>query len=78
MPLIRLEDGSHVAFNKNQPQAFLPVGNRTGFPTVRQNVCQSEDALAFLNSLGLSAPDPVDDVIAQCASKIRSGSTRHP
>ena len=69
MPLIRLEDGSHVAFNKNQPQAFLPVGDRTDFPTVRKNVCQSEDALAFLKSLGLSAPDPVDDVIANVLPK---------
>ena len=69
MPLIRLEDGSHVAFNKNQPQAFLPVGDRTDFPTVRKNVCQSEDALAFLKSLGLSAPDPVDDVIANMLPK---------
>lgn len=69
MPLIRLEDGSHITFNKNQPQAFLPVGDRTDFPTVRQNVCQSEDALAFLKSLGLSAPDPVDDVIANVLPK---------
>lgn len=69
MPLIRLEDGSHVAFNKNQPQAFLPVGDRTDFPTVRKNVCQSEDALAFLKSLGLGAPDPVDDVIANVLPK---------
>ena len=70
MPLIRLDDGSHVvAFSENQPQAFLPVGDRTGFPTVRQNVCQSEDALAFLKSLGLSAPDPVDDVIANVLPK---------
>ena len=69
MPLIRLKDGSHVAFNKNQPQVFLPVGDRTDFPTVRKNVCQSEDALAFLKSLGLSAPDPVDDVIANVLPK---------
>ena len=69
MPLIRLEDGSHITFNKNQPQAFLPIGDRTDFPTVRKNVCQSEDALAFLKSLGLSAPDPVDDVIANVLPK---------
>ena len=70
VPLIRLEDGSHVvAFSGNQPQAFLPVGDRTGFPTVRENVCQSEDALAFLKSLGLSGPDPVDDVIVNVLPK---------
>ena len=65
MPLIRLEDGSHVvAYDGNQPRAFLPVGERTDFPTVRRSVCRSEYALAFLRSLGLSPPDPVDDVIA--------------
>ena len=70
IPLIRLEDGSQVvAFTGNQPQAFLPVGDRTGFPTVRRNVCQSEDALGFLKSLGLSAPDPVDDVVANVLPK---------
>lgn len=69
MPLIRLEDGSHITFNKNQPQAFLPVGDRTDFPTVQKTVCKSEDALAFLKSLGLSAPDPVDDVIANVLPK---------
>lgn len=69
MPLIRLEDGSHITFNKNQPQAFLPVGDRTDFPTVQKTVCHSEDALAFLKSLGLSAPDPVDDVIANVLPK---------
>ena len=70
MPLIRLEDGSHVvAYDGNQPRAFLPVGDRTGFPTVRRDVCRSEDALAFLKSLGLSPPDPVDDVIANVLPK---------
>ena len=70
MPLIRLEDGSHVvAHNGHQPQAFLPVGGRTGFPTVRKCVCSSEHALAFLKALGLSPPDPVDDVISNVLPK---------
>ena len=65
LPLVRLEDGSHViAYSGNQPQAFLPGNDRTDFPTVRRTVCGSEDALAFLKSLGLGPPDPVDDVIA--------------
>ena len=65
MPLVRLKDGSHViAYSGNQPQAFLPGNDRTDFPTVRRTVCGSEDALAFLKSLGLGPPDPVDDVIA--------------
>ena len=64
-PLVRLENGSHtVAFIGNQPKAFLPGSKRTNFPTVRRSVCQSEEARAFLESLGLNLPDLVDDVIA--------------
>lgn len=64
-PLVRLENGSHtVAFIGNQPKAFLPGSKRTNFPTVRRSVCQSEEAWAFLESLGLNLPDLVDDVIA--------------
>ena len=45
------------------PQAFLPGPVATGFPTVRRSVCASERAEAFLRALGLTQPDPVDDVI---------------
>ena len=63
-PIVRLEDGSHVVpFDGHKPRAFLPSKNQTGFPTVRQSVCRSEDALDFLKLLGLSVPDLVDDVI---------------
>jgi hypothetical protein len=62
--LVRLEDGSHVRPRAHgQPQAFLPSSSRTGFPTVRASVCRSEAAREFLQSLGLTEPDPVDDVI---------------
>ena len=63
VPLIRLEDGSHTAYDKDKPQAYLPSANSTDYPTVRRSVCQLKDALAFLKSLGLDYPDPVDDVI---------------
>ncbi|MEW5704882.1 MAG: DUF3883 domain-containing protein [Pseudomonadota bacterium] len=64
VPLIRLEDGSHVPARANgQSQAFLPSTIRTGFPTVRAAVCSSDAAREFLQSLGLTEPDPVDDVI---------------
>jgi hypothetical protein len=70
VPLIRLEDGNHVTPRKgDQPQAFLPGPVSTGFPTVRRTVCQSEEALAFLKTLGLSEPDPVDDVIVNVLPK---------
>jgi hypothetical protein len=64
VPLIRLEDGSHVeVFLHGQPQAFLPSTTTTGFPTVRRSVCRDSDTRTFLRSLGLTEPDPVDDVI---------------
>jgi hypothetical protein len=63
-PLIRLEDGSHVkAEEGGRPQAFLPGSSVTEFPTVRANVCSNDSALSFLHSLGLTEPDPVDEVI---------------
>ncbi len=64
-PIVRLEDGSHTIAvdNHGKPQAYLPGDRPTGFPTVRRSVCQSDQATAFLQSLGLRVPDPVDDVI---------------
>ena len=70
LPLVRLTDGTHVRARVNgRPQAFLPGKIETGFPTVRADVCDSESALAFLRSLGLTKPDPVDDVIRNILCK---------
>lgn len=70
LPVVRLENGTHVvAYQGERPQAFLPGVVPTGFPTVRRLVCQTEDALAFLESLGLHQPDLVDDVIANILPK---------
>ncbi len=64
VPLIRLEDGTHVVANGgDRPTVFLPGSEPTGFPTARANVCKSESARAFLESLGLRVADLVDDVI---------------
>ncbi len=72
LPLIRLEDGSHVlARADGQPQAFLPSTITTGFPTVRASVCVTEIAIEFLRSLGLTEPDPVDDVVHNVSPKYR-------
>jgi hypothetical protein len=72
LPLVRLEGGGHVpASIAGQPQAFLPGTTKTDFPTVRQAVCESEDARAFLRSLGLTEPDPVDDVVRNILRKYR-------
>ena len=70
LPLVRLTDGTHVQARVNgRPQAFLPGEIGTGFPTVRAAACDSEAARAFLGSLGLTRPDPVDDVIRNILRK---------
>ncbi|WP_018233468.1 DUF3883 domain-containing protein [Thioalkalivibrio thiocyanodenitrificans] len=73
LPLIRLVDGSHVPPRVDgQPQAFLPSTITTGFPTVRASVCGTESARELLRSLGLTEPDPVDDVVRNVLPKYRS------
>lgn len=73
IPLIRLESGKHVtAFVNGQPQAFLPSAIETDFPTVRRAVCDTAEALKFLQSLGLTEPNPVDDVIRNVLPKYRT------
>lgn len=70
LPLIRLEDGTHVLPQRDgQPQAFLPGAITTGFPTVRASVCTDDTAREFLRSLGLTEPDPVDDVVRNVLPK---------
>ncbi len=72
VPLIRLEDGSHVTPKSNvngEPQAFLPGEDKTDFPTVHPAVCVSNDAQSFLRSLGIREPDLVDDVIMNVLPK---------
>ena len=74
LPLVRLTDGTHVQARVNgHPQAFLPGEIETDFPTVRAAACNSEDAQAFLRSLGLTKPDPVDDVIRNILCKYEDG-----
>ncbi len=79
LPLIRLQDGTHVRHHANgQPQAFLPGGVTTGFPTVRPSVCATETAREFLHSLGLTEPDPVDDVVRNVVPKYRKSEVGVP
>ncbi|UZR28061.1 sacsin N-terminal ATP-binding-like domain-containing protein [Methylococcus mesophilus] len=64
VPLIRLEDGTHVVVRENgNARAFLPSDIATSFPTMRRAVCATPEARDFLSSLGITEPDPVDDVI---------------
>lgn len=63
IPLIRLDDGTHVVSRENgAANAFLPSTIKTGFPTIRRAVCATPEARNFLISLGITEPDPVDDV----------------
>jgi hypothetical protein len=64
IPLIRLDDGTHVvARDGGAVKAFLPSTIKTSFPTIRAAVCASVEARHFLITLGLTEPDPVDDVV---------------
>ena len=72
LPLIRLSNGYQVqAFRDDQPQAFLPGKTKTDFPTVHPEVCNSADSMALLVSLGLTEPDPIDDIIWNILPKYR-------
>ncbi len=68
--IVRLENGTHVtAWTDKQPQAFIPGEVPTAFPTVRRSICDSKLAREFLKELGLSEPDPVDDVVINLLPK---------
>ncbi len=64
-PILRLESGAHVTplDASGHPQAFLPTEAQSGFPQVKRSLVQDTLALKFLKQIGLTAPDPVDDVI---------------
>lgn len=75
VPLVRLSDGRQVVARANgEPKAFLPTDIETGFPTVSKAACASLEARSFLISLGITAPDLVDDVIMNVLQKYRSES----
>jgi hypothetical protein len=63
MALYRLEDGRHVPLMEHGiRQVFLPTAEKTGFPTLRAELVTAQTR-KFLESAGLTTPDPVDDVI---------------
>ncbi|MBE9552840.1 MAG: DUF3883 domain-containing protein [Proteobacteria bacterium] len=73
IPLVRLDDGTHVGPQADgQPQAFLPGAVESGFPTVRRAVCGTVEARRYLESLGLTEPDAVDDVVRNLLPKYRA------
>lgn len=73
VPLIRLMDGSHVVAKLNgQSQAFLPVAFETDFPIMRREICETAQVRVFLASLGITEPDPVDDVVWNVLPRYRN------
>jgi hypothetical protein len=73
LPWVRLKNGKHVRAQLNgQLQAFLPGKIETEFPTVRDSVCCTDPALAFLRGLGLTEPNLVDDVIWNVLPRYRA------
>ena len=70
VPFIRLDDGSHViACENGRAKVFLPGTADTSFPTVRRAVCETAEARQFLTSLGITEPNPADDVIRNILPK---------
>ena len=64
-PIIRLEDGRHVApFDVlGHPAVYLPGASGTSLPTVRRSVAGSPAARPFLDALNLTEPDVVAEVL---------------
>jgi hypothetical protein len=65
-PILRLQDGSHVApFMPDEvtPSAFLPPTEETHFPTVKRSIVANEQAAEFLDQLGLAKPDVFDEIV---------------
>ena len=70
LPIVRLVNGSHVPpMVDGRPHAFLSGPIETSFPTVRAAVCRTEGARGLLRALGLTEPDPVDNVIRNILPK---------
>ena len=73
VPLIRLEDGTHIAWRWGEPVAFLPTEPPSGFPnTVHPAVCESAPAREFLKSLGVTEPDQVDELVRSVIPRYRN------
>jgi hypothetical protein len=64
-PIIRLEDGSHVApfDSEDRPAAYLPGPVETGFRTVRRTVAGLPAARQFLEALKFTEPDVMAEVL---------------
>ena len=64
-PIIRLEDGSHVAAfdGRGRPAVYLPGPAESRLPTVRRAVAAAPAARQFLEALNLAEPDVVAEAL---------------
>lgn len=75
LPWVRLESGTHVTARlAGQPQAFLPTDLPSEFPTVKAQLAQSPQARLFFRQLGVTTPDPVDEVIRHVLPRYAPGT----
>lgn len=75
IPLVRLESGLHVrALENGQHLAFLSNGLQTDFPLVKSSVCKTPETRSFLEALGVTEPNPVDDVIRNVLPRYREST----
>ncbi len=75
--IIRLDDDSHVTpfRDGNTPKVYLPTAEGSDLPTVKGTITQNQDAVNFLQALGLREPDLVAEVIERILPKYAEGKT---
>lgn len=74
-PIIRLNDGRHVAPFKSDgmPSAFLPSDGRASFDSVKATVVETKEARDFLTNLGYAVPDECDEIFHNVLPRYESG-----
>jgi hypothetical protein len=80
-PIIRLEDGSHIAPFKRDgtPAVYLPRADvRTRFPVVKQSVTALQTSRQFLEHLGLREPDTAAEVLTYTLPRYGPNNTTLP
>jgi len=70
-PILRLQDNrQEVPFGSDGiANAYLPPQEETDFHVVKREIAYNEQALEFLNLLGLSKPDIFDDIVERVLPK---------
>ncbi len=79
VPIIRLEDGSHVRpfLQDDQPAAYLPGDRASEFPTVRASLMEDKATAALFKKMGMRQPN-VEDEVRRFVLPRYSGSPAFP